>query len=694
MTPRSRPVVDMTVHAETIVWRTCISACARASLPLPAHSMGQKLLEGSGCVALLGVLETVKSCIILVPLVLLMLLVKTLWVKTLLVKTLLVESRFEKGGKGAKGRRKGDDPTYQCLREEGCQCSNQCLREEGCQCSNQCLRKGGMTNGQRASRLRPNSELQWKYSGFRNRGKTGLFTAGAGWVGSGTGSGAGAGSGSGSGSGSGGVPRSWLESATTSRAERYNPCGFGWLYRAVLGVGVHLRSGFGTASDSLSDSFSGLALALGLGLDCACSARAKAGGTVTTCGEKFWEKDIRACAKGDFCLNGKPRKDGADNGSSGHVMAMVAQWDQWALQSVVKQSGPAWKDRIRSDGVGASSHAVSTGDRLKVGRLPMQGRRKGVLLVCRCVFFVYVLFSCFAVPSVSDISSPAFYRQWRGLAGSVQDSGDHQPRLPYDGGCRCKGSASLDLGTAPSRGCEGSKEKRKEEQANCGKKVKDGPPGPALGRFGFVFHQNHIGIYIPDLVGQLGVFYASAGCPVPPIAHPASVCMCESYKVMLDVIQKRCARRPAGKVMLDVIQKRCARGPAVEYHPSHKSPVDAWLGVAQCGGGPRMRADVNVWWHRLGRGVSGKLPDERRRRPPKSVIITQGVHPHPGPQLKELDWGFDNPDWDRLEVDTHDDGDDDDMYGNSSGPDGHGTRNLQWWGKPGCSGQPFRRSAP
>ena len=48
---------------------------------------------------------------------------------------------------------------------------------------------------------------------------------------------------------------------------------------------------------------------------------------------------------------------------------------------------------------------------------------------------------------------------------------------------------------------------------------------------------------------------------------------------------------------------------------------------------------------------AGKLPDEKRRQPPKNRIIAQGLHPHPGPAM--VDCGFDDaegPDWEE-EVD-------------------------------------------
>ena len=51
------------------------------------------------------------------------------------------------------------------------------------------------------------------------------------------------------------------------------------------------------------------------------------------------------------------------------------------------------------------------------------------------------------------------------------------------------------------------------------------------------------------------------------------------------------------------------------------------------------------------------------------LIIETGLHPHPGPRLKELDWGFDNPEWDQIEEDTHDDGGDTESIENESGPD-------------------------
>ena len=47
-----------------------------------------------------------------------------------------------------------------------------------------------------------------------------------------------------------------------------------------------------------------------------------------------------------------------------------------------------------------------------------------------------------------------------------------------------------------------------------------------------------------------------------------------------------------------------------------------------------------------------KLPDERRRLLPKRSIISQGLHPHPGPVAKEC--GFDDPEgpgWDEVEED-------------------------------------------
>ena len=38
----------------------------------------------------------------------------------------------------------------------------------------------------------------------------------------------------------------------------------------------------------------------------------------------------------------------------------------------------------------------------------------------------------------------------------------------------------------------------------------------------------------------------------------------------------------------------------------------------------------------------GKLPDEMKRRRPKSLVIRQGMHPHPGPTI--YDCGFDDTD--------------------------------------------------
>ena len=46
----------------------------------------------------------------------------------------------------------------------------------------------------------------------------------------------------------------------------------------------------------------------------------------------------------------------------------------------------------------------------------------------------------------------------------------------------------------------------------------------------------------------------------------------------------------------------------------------------------------------------GKLPDERRRSPPRRAIIAQGLHPHPGPTCQ--DCGFDDsegPEWDESD---------------------------------------------
>ena len=40
----------------------------------------------------------------------------------------------------------------------------------------------------------------------------------------------------------------------------------------------------------------------------------------------------------------------------------------------------------------------------------------------------------------------------------------------------------------------------------------------------------------------------------------------------------------------------------------------------------------------------GKLPNERSRQVPKEWIISQGLHPHPGPSI--YDCGFDDPDCD------------------------------------------------
>ena len=61
------------------------------------------------------------------------------------------------------------------------------------------------------------------------------------------------------------------------------------------------------------------------------------------------------------------------------------------------------------------------------------------------------------------------------------------------------------------------------------------------------FHLHHIVIkafhmYIPDLVGQLGVFYTLAGCPTFPIARPVSVHNC--------TVNCEGACPPSGKALL------------------------------------------------------------------------------------------------------------------------------------------------
>ena len=65
----------------------------------------------------------------------------------------------------------------------------------------------------------------------------------------------------------------------------------------------------------------------------------------------------------------------------------------------------------------------------------------------------------------------------------------------------------------------------------------------------------------------------------------------------------------------------------------------------------------------------GKLPDERKRQTPKWRIVTQGLHPHPGPQLRQINWGFDDPEWNQVEDRDGDDDDGTDEIGFGTGPD-------------------------
>ena len=61
--------------------------------------------------------------------------------------------------------------------------------------------------------------------------------------------------------------------------------------------------------------------------------------------------------------------------------------------------------------------------------------------------------------------------------------------------------------------------------------------------------------------------------------------------------------------------------------------------------------------------------DERKRSRPKVLIIEMGLHPHPGPRLKELDWGFDNLEWDQFDEDFHDVANEAESSDDESGPD-------------------------
>ena len=127
-------------------------------------------------------------------------------------------------------------------------------------------------------------------NGFAQVATSRKVFGGAGRYGSGAGSGAEVGFGSGSVGGFG----LGLGGAASSGAGRYNPCGFGWLYRVVSGVGVALGSGLGSASGLLLGPLS----VLDLGLDTVFMALTTAGGNLPPA-KMFWVPPVASRQKDD-----------------------------------------------------------------------------------------------------------------------------------------------------------------------------------------------------------------------------------------------------------------------------------------------------------------------------------------------------------------------------------------------------------